>query len=137
VCLVAVGNPPVADALTVDQVRSMPWVVLYHGPTAATPAARQMRMLGIEPDMRVVTENFLTVPGLVADSDRVALLQRRLAGAIRAAKACGCSRARSRWPVGRGHLVASDVRRRPRAPVSARHAGPGREELEIDPTVGT
>ncbi len=82
VCLVATDNAAVADDLTVDQLRSMPWVVSYHSPTAATPAARQMRMLGIEPDVRVVTENFLTVPGLIAGSDRVALLQRRLADAI-------------------------------------------------------
>ncbi|MCE3554119.1 hypothetical protein LWC33_22035 [Pseudonocardia sp. RS11V-5] len=39
-------------------------------------------MLGIEPDVQVVTENFLTVPGLVAGSDRVALLQRRLVDRI-------------------------------------------------------
>lgn len=82
VCLVATDNAAVADDLTVDQLRSMPWVVSYHSPTAATPAARQMRMLGIEPDVRVVTENFLTVPGLIAGSDRVALLQRRLADAV-------------------------------------------------------
>jgi hypothetical protein len=35
-------------------------------------------MRGIEPRVQVVTENFLTVPGLVAGSDRIALLQRRL-----------------------------------------------------------
>ncbi len=61
----------------------------YHGPTASTPAARQMRTLGIEPHVQVVTENFLTVPGLVAGTGRVALLQRRLvdripAGLVRA-----------------------------------------------------
>ncbi len=48
-----------------------------------------MRMLGIEPHVQVVTENFLTVPGLVAGTGRVALLQRRLvdrvpAGLVRA-----------------------------------------------------
>ena len=37
-----------------------------------------MRMLGIEPHVQVVTENFLTVPGLVAGTERIALLQRRL-----------------------------------------------------------
>jgi DNA-binding transcriptional LysR family regulator len=53
-------------------------VVTFHGPTAATPAERQMRMRGIEPRVRIVTEQFLTVPGLIAGSDRIALLQRRL-----------------------------------------------------------
>jgi DNA-binding transcriptional LysR family regulator len=37
-----------------------------------------MRMLGIEPRVQVVNEAFLTVPALIAGSDRIALLQRRL-----------------------------------------------------------
>jgi DNA-binding transcriptional LysR family regulator len=82
VCLVAAGNTAVGDALTVEQLETMPWVVTYHGPTASTPAARQMRMLGIEPHIQVVTETFLTVPGLIAGSGRVALVQRRLADGI-------------------------------------------------------
>ncbi|WP_410659622.1 LysR family transcriptional regulator [Amycolatopsis sp. lyj-112] len=77
VCLVSADNTDIGE-LTVDQLRVMPWVVSYHGPTASTPAARQMRMLGIEPHVQVVTENFLTVPGLVAGTGRVALMQRRL-----------------------------------------------------------
>ncbi|MGV9360176.1 LysR family transcriptional regulator [Amycolatopsis sp. NPDC003731] len=82
VCLVDAGHPAVAGGLTVEQLRTMPWVVTYHSPTASTPVVRQMRMLGIEPHVRVVTENFLTVPGLVAGTGRVALLQRRLAERI-------------------------------------------------------
>ncbi len=82
VCIVAVGNIEIGQSLTVKQLETMPWVVTYHGPTASTPAARQMRMLGIEPHVQVVTETFLTVPGLVAGTNRVALLQRRLADRI-------------------------------------------------------
>jgi DNA-binding transcriptional LysR family regulator len=82
VCLVSADNRVVGDSLTVEQLETMPWVVSYHGPTASTPAARQMRMLGIEPHVQIVTETFLTVPGLVAGTGRVALLQRRLADRI-------------------------------------------------------
>jgi DNA-binding transcriptional LysR family regulator len=82
VCLVAAGNPEVGESLTVEQLETMPWVVTYHGPTASTPAARQMRMLGIEPHVQVVTETFLTVPGLIAGTNRVALLQKRLVDLI-------------------------------------------------------
>lgn len=82
VCLVSADNSDVLEELTLDELRSMPWVATYHGPTAATPASRQMRMLGVEPHVQVVTENFLTVPGLVAGTPRVALLQRRLADDI-------------------------------------------------------
>ena len=78
VCVVAAGSPVVERGLTVEDLRRLPWVLTYNGQTASTPAARQMRMLGIEPHAQVVTESFLTVPGLVASSDRVALLQRRL-----------------------------------------------------------
>ena len=78
VCVVAADNPVVEDGLTVEDLERLPWVATYHGPTASTPAARQMRMLGIEPRVQVVNENFLTVPTLIAGSDRIALLQRRL-----------------------------------------------------------
>jgi DNA-binding transcriptional LysR family regulator len=78
VCIVATDNEAVGDELTVEDLETLPWVVTFHGPTAATPAARQMRMRGIELDVQVVTENFLTVPGLVAGSRRIALMQRRL-----------------------------------------------------------
>src|SRR3954453_4451067 len=78
VCVVSADHPAVQDGLTVEDLETLPWVVTYHGPTAATPASRQMRQRGIEPHVQVITESFLTVPGLVAGSNRVALLQRRL-----------------------------------------------------------
>jgi DNA-binding transcriptional LysR family regulator len=78
VIVVAAGHPDVGDSLTLDQLRSLPWVATYYGPTASTPAALQMRMLGIEPHVQVVTESFLTIPGLVAGTRRIALLQERL-----------------------------------------------------------
>lgn len=78
VCIVSSDNAAVEDELTLEHLETLPWVVTFHGPTAATPAARQMRMRGIEPNVQIVTENFLTVPGLVTGSRRIALLQRRL-----------------------------------------------------------
>jgi len=78
VCVVAAENPVAEEGLTLEHLETMPWVVTFHGPTAATPAERQMRMRGIEPRVQIVTEQFLTVPALVAGSDRIALLQRRL-----------------------------------------------------------
>jgi DNA-binding transcriptional LysR family regulator len=82
VCVVSADNPEVGDELTVEHLQNLPWVVTFHGPTAATAAARQLRMRGIQPRVQVVTENFLTVPGLVAGSRRVALLQRKLVGLL-------------------------------------------------------
>jgi DNA-binding transcriptional LysR family regulator len=76
--VVAADNPVADRGLTVEDLRTLPWVTTYHGPSATTPAALQMRLLGIEPRITVVNENFLTVPLLVAGSERIALLQRRL-----------------------------------------------------------
>lgn len=78
VCVVADSNTLVGAELTIDQMRALSWVMTFHSPTASTPAARRLRMLGVEPQVDVVTEHFLTVPGLVAGSNRVALLQERL-----------------------------------------------------------
>jgi DNA-binding transcriptional LysR family regulator len=78
VCVISADNAAVEGQLTVDHLETLPWLVTYHGPTASTTAGRQMRMLGIEPRIQVVTESFLTVPRLIAGTDRIALLQRRL-----------------------------------------------------------
>jgi DNA-binding transcriptional LysR family regulator len=78
VCVVSADNTAVGAELTLAHLRELPWAVTYHGPTASTPAGRQLRMLGIEPRVQVVTETFLTVPSLVAGTDRIALLQRHL-----------------------------------------------------------
>ncbi|MEW2290908.1 LysR family transcriptional regulator [Streptomyces sp. NPDC047841] len=77
-CLVAEENPLVGEELTVEHLCALPWVASYLGPTASTPAVRQMRMLGIEPRIQFVTDSFLAVPGLIAGSQRVALIQERL-----------------------------------------------------------
>src|SRR3712207_4842848 len=41
VCLVSTDNAAVDGELTVEHLHTLPWVVTFHGPTAATPAARQ------------------------------------------------------------------------------------------------
>ncbi|WP_416566178.1 LysR family transcriptional regulator [Nocardia testacea] len=79
VLIVSADNSEVGDTITLEQLAELPWVVTYHAPTAFTPAARQLRMIGIEPDIRVVVQSFLAVPFMVAGTRCVALLQRRLA----------------------------------------------------------
>ncbi|WP_448608378.1 LysR family transcriptional regulator [Geodermatophilus sp. URMC 60] len=100
VCVVSADNPVVDEGLTVQHLETLPWVATYHGQTASTPAARQMRMLGIEPRVQVVNEDFLTVPALVAGSDRIALLQRRLVSLLpldMASARCRVPSRRGRW----------------------------------------
>ncbi|MEE4023613.1 LysR family transcriptional regulator [Gordonia sp. PKS22-38] len=75
-------NPIAATGPTVDDLKTLPWVLVYHDAAASTPAARQLRMLGIEPRAQVVTESFLTVPALLAHSDRISLLPTLMLEAI-------------------------------------------------------
>jgi len=83
VVLAATDNPRVGDAVTLDDLAALPWVTIYHRPTAFTPANLQLRTLGIEPRAQVVVESFLPVPELVAGTERVALVQARLAARLR------------------------------------------------------
>ncbi|GLZ55778.1 LysR family transcriptional regulator [Actinomycetospora sp. NBRC 106378] len=83
VVLVAASNPRVGDTVTLDDLAALPWVTVYHRPTAFTPAAQQLRAHGIEPRAQVVVESFHPIPELVAGTDRVALVQGRLAARLR------------------------------------------------------
>ena len=83
VVLVARSNERVGDSVTLEDLAVLPWVTVYHRPTAFTPAAQQLRAHGIEPRPQVVVESFLPIPDLVAGTDRVALLQGRLAARLR------------------------------------------------------
>jgi hypothetical protein len=42
-CVVCQSNAAVGEELTAAHLRSLPWATSYSGPTASTPAARQMR----------------------------------------------------------------------------------------------
>lgn len=81
-CLISEDNPEVGEQLTRNDLARLPWVVLHHRPTDYAPALRQLTMLGIEPRVDVVVENFQSMPFLVAGTDRIALIQERLARKI-------------------------------------------------------
>ena len=82
VLLMDAANPAVHQELTPARLAVMPWVVPFapeRGFSAAAPITRQFTRLGVEPDTRVRVESYLAVPHLVAGTDRVALVQERLA----------------------------------------------------------
>lgn len=79
VCLVSADNSVIGDELTTDHLKELPWIITYHRPTAFTAATRQMRAQGIEPHISMVVESFAALPLLIAGTDRVALIQRKLA----------------------------------------------------------
>ena len=83
VCLVDAGNP-VLDAgrpRLADLVR-LPWVAPYYRTDLnppAVPVMRQLALLDIQPRIAIRVESYLSVPYFVAGTDRVALVQERLA----------------------------------------------------------
>lgn len=78
-CLVAADNDDVGDELSMEQLAELPWAFTYLAPAAFTPAGRQLQMLGVEPRVEVVVESFLALPFVIAGTDRIALIQSRLA----------------------------------------------------------
>lgn len=79
VCIVAAGHPGIGEKLTMADLERLPMVVTYQSPTAYTPAAKQLSMLGVQPRVQLVAESFLALPFLVAAGNGVALIQERLA----------------------------------------------------------
>jgi DNA-binding transcriptional LysR family regulator len=77
VFLVAETNDEVGDQLTMDDLARLPWVAYQR--TYDAPAARQLSMLGIEPQVEVSVDSFQALPFLVAGTRRIALVQQRLA----------------------------------------------------------
>lgn len=78
VCVVSADNPSVGDELTRDHLTELPWVFTFRRSTAFTTAARELRIHGIEPRVQMVTEGYTVVPALVAGTNRIALIQKRL-----------------------------------------------------------
>jgi len=77
--LVSTSNRAVAEELTMEHLAQLPWAFTYLAPTAFTPAGRQLQTLGVEARVEVVVESFLALPHVVAGTDRIALVQSRLA----------------------------------------------------------
>lgn len=82
VLLLDAANPAAEEDLTPARLAVLPWIVPFapdRGFSTAAPLTRQLARLGVEPDTRVRVESYLAVPHLVAGTDRVALVQDRLA----------------------------------------------------------
>lgn len=77
--LAASDNERIGWTITMDDLRHLPWVLSYHAPSALIPAVRQLQLLGVDPDVRMVVESFLALPAFVANSSRITLMQRGLA----------------------------------------------------------
>ncbi|MET9226174.1 LysR family transcriptional regulator [Lentzea sp. NPDC003310] len=76
VCLVSDDHPDVGGELTLAQLAELPWAVYQRAYDA--PVTRQLSMLGISPNVDVSVPSFHLLPMVVANTRRVALVQKRL-----------------------------------------------------------
>jgi len=83
VCVVAADNLRLgADTADLDALTKATWVVPYHDDAefpSVVPVSRQLARLGVRPKVAVRVDSFQAVPHLIASTDRVALMQERLA----------------------------------------------------------
>jgi DNA-binding transcriptional LysR family regulator len=83
VCVVDAGNPALdAGKLRLPDLARLPWVAPYYRSSAnppSVPVMRQLALLDIQPRIAVRVESYLTVPYFVTGTERVALMQERLA----------------------------------------------------------
>ncbi|MGW5116045.1 LysR family transcriptional regulator [Streptomyces noursei] len=84
VCVAAAENTAVGDRLTMDDLRTLPWVATFADRLGRAAAWRQMELLGVIPRVIAVAESFLVVPELVRASGAVALLQEKVAALVAA-----------------------------------------------------
>ncbi len=83
VCLVDAHNPALdAGQLGLRDMARLPWVAPYYRSNPnppSVPVMRQLALLDIQPRIAVRVESYMSVPYFVAGTDRVALMQERLA----------------------------------------------------------
>ncbi|WP_431710849.1 LysR family transcriptional regulator [Glutamicibacter uratoxydans] len=80
VCLMDARNPYAAQgAITWDQFSQLPYAVCDFGSNHLTPPERRMREMGLVREPRISTASFLSLPQVVAGTDLVAVVPRRLA----------------------------------------------------------
>ncbi|SFS12799.1 DNA-binding transcriptional regulator, LysR family [Microbacterium sp. cf046] len=77
--VVSESNSTVGDALTMDDIATLPWVMTYQSRTAFTSATRQVQQLGVEPHIEVIVESFLSMPYFIAGTNRLGIIQAALA----------------------------------------------------------
>lgn len=79
VCVMDAATQAVGDEVTLDDLARLPWVAAFSGKTEFTPASKQLQLLGVNPRVVVGTQGFTSIPYLLVGSDRIALMQERIA----------------------------------------------------------
>lgn len=79
VCIAWEGNSAIGDALTIENLSSLPWVYSFASGNAYNPALRQMEVLGIEARVELEMPSFLALPSAIVGTPRLAFMQASLA----------------------------------------------------------
>jgi DNA-binding transcriptional LysR family regulator len=79
VVVTAADNPRVGAGIDLADLGELPWVATFSDSDDGTAAWRHLQLLGVDVTVPVVVDSFLAVPLLLEGTDRVALLQERLA----------------------------------------------------------
>ena len=87
-----------SPTLTAEHLSSLHWIVSYDATTQYTPADKHLRFAGVERQVEVVVQNFLGLPFLRACTNRLAILQQRLAEKLGSLAASAFSNCRSPFP---------------------------------------
>ncbi len=82
VLIVARDNERVGDSVTLEELANLRWVTSFHRNGSQVPAIRQLQLLGVEPNVDIALEGFDSLPSFLRGTDRIAVIQERLAARI-------------------------------------------------------
>ncbi|MFH9551854.1 LysR family transcriptional regulator [Streptomyces sp. NPDC017435] len=102
VCVVA-SDTAMPEPPTREELAVRPWVLPYHFPTMGFSPLHRLHAEGFEPRVEITVENFLTIPYLIAGTDRVGVIPERAARLF----PTGCGTVVVEQPFPMGRLVES------------------------------
>jgi DNA-binding transcriptional LysR family regulator len=82
VLLVDGANRAVGDAVGLDELGRLEWVLPFHHRTSRVPAVRQLQLLGTPLRVAVSVDGFLALPAHLTGTERITVIQSRLATRI-------------------------------------------------------
>ena len=82
VLMVDRDNDRVGDAVTLDELSQLEWVSAFHREGSYVPAVRQLQLLGVSVRVVVDLEGFASLPWFVKGTNRITMIQERLARRI-------------------------------------------------------
>jgi DNA-binding transcriptional LysR family regulator len=78
VIVVDADNTEVGDAVELDELANLDWVLPFNRPGSNVAAVRQLAMLGVDLRVAIAVEGFLSLPAFVRNTRRATILPERL-----------------------------------------------------------